>query len=56
METLRACPGDSVVYEIDGSTVRLRRAEPFVALFHASFSGTLEEWSSPEDEEAFRDV
>jgi antitoxin PrlF len=55
-ETLRARPGDSVVYEIDGTTVRLRRAEPFDALFHASLSGTLEEWNSPEDEEAFRDL
>ena len=55
-ETLRARPGDSVVYEIDGNTVRMRRAEPFDALFHTSLSGTLEEWHSPEDEEAFRDL
>jgi antitoxin PrlF len=55
-ETLRARPGDSVVYEIDGSTVRMRRAGPFDVLFHASSSGALEEWNSPEDEKAFRDL
>ena len=55
-ETLRAHPGDTVVYEIEGKAVRLRRAEPFDAAFHASLSRTLEEWNSPEDDEAFHDL
>ncbi len=31
----------------------LKRTEPFDAAFHAALSATLDEWSSPEDEEAF---
>jgi metal-responsive CopG/Arc/MetJ family transcriptional regulator len=30
--------------------------QPLDAAFHASLLATLEEWSSPEDEEAFRDL
>lgn len=43
-------------YEIRDDEVVLRRVEPFDAAFHAALSVTLEEWSSPEDEEAFRDL
>ena len=55
-EALRLTPGDRVCYEIEGETVRLRRVEPFDAAYHAAVSETLEEWSSPEEEEAFRDL
>jgi hypothetical protein len=40
-----------VGYEIRGEEVLLSRVEPFDAAFHAALSATLEEWSSPEDEE-----
>lgn len=36
--------------------VRKRRAKPLDGAFHAALSETLTEWSSPEDEEAFRDL
>jgi antitoxin PrlF len=49
-------PGDLVSYEVQEGIVILQRAEPFDAAFHAALSSTLEEWSSPEDEEAFRDL
>lgn len=49
-------PGDLVVYEIEGRTVRLRKVEPFDAAYHAAVAETLEEWNSPEDEEAFGDL
>jgi antitoxin PrlF len=48
--------GDVVVYEIDGERVLLHRAEPFDIAFHAALSSTLDEWSSTEDDEAFRDL
>ena len=55
-ETLGLTPGDHVGYEIDAEGVRIARVEPFDAVFHAAVSETLEEWASPEDEEAFGDL
>ena len=49
-------PGDLIAYELRGETVRLRRVKPFDSLFHSAISETLEEWNSPEDEEAFNDL
>ena len=54
--SLKLGAGDLVGYEIRGEEVVLKRVEPFDAVFHAALSSTLEEWSSPEDEEAFRDL
>ena len=48
--------GDHVVYHVDGENVKLMRAQPFDTAFHAAISETLEEWNSPEDEEAFSDL
>lgn len=55
-EVLKLEPGDLVAYEIQSGGVILRRAEPFDAAFHASLSATLDEWDTPEDNEAFRDL
>jgi AbrB family looped-hinge helix DNA binding protein len=55
-ESLGLEAGDTVLYEIEGERATLRRAEPFDIAFHASLSETLDEWTSPEDEEAFRDL
>lgn len=55
-ERLRLEPGDTVIYEIEDGRAVLRRAEPFDVAYHAAVSGTLEEWASPEDEQAFRDL
>ena len=49
-------PGDLITYELRGETVKLRRVNPFDSLFHSAISETLEEWNSPEDEEAFNDL
>ena len=49
-------PGDLITYELRGETVKLRRVNPFDSLFHFAISETLEEWNSPEDEEAFNDL
>ena len=49
-------PGDMVAYEIKNGVVTLKRIEPFDAEFHAALSKTLDEWSTTEDSEAFRDL
>jgi AbrB family looped-hinge helix DNA binding protein len=55
-EAIGAGPGDTVVYEIEGSAVRLRRVDPFDVEFHEALERTLDEWTSAEDEAAFRDL
>lgn len=55
-ELLALKPGDSIIYEVREGTVILKRAEPFDAAFHQALSSTLDEWDSPEDDEAFRDL
>jgi antitoxin PrlF len=47
-------PGDTIVYEVKGNLVKLRRAEPFDVEFHSALTATLDEWATPEDEKAFR--
>ena len=49
-------PGDLVAYEVQNGMVRLKRVELFDAAFHVALSKTLDEWTSPEDEQAFRDL
>jgi antitoxin PrlF len=55
-DTLGAEPGDLVVYEVRGNVVTLKRVGPFDAVYHAALSQTLGEWTSAEDEKAFRDL
>ncbi len=55
-ETLGAAPGDVILYEVEGGAVQIRRIDPLDAAFHAALSSTLEEWVTPEDEEAFGDL
>jgi len=55
-EVLGARRGDTILYEVAGNLVRIRRAEPFDKAFHAALSSTLDEWMSEEDEQAFRDL
>jgi len=47
-------PGNMIAYQ-NGSVI-LSRVEAFDVAFHEALSKTLEEWESPEDEEAFRDL
>jgi len=49
-------PGDTILYEVDGNTIRLRRLGPFDLEFHEALAATLDEWTSEADEEAFRDL
>jgi AbrB family looped-hinge helix DNA binding protein len=55
-EQLGLAPNDYIIYEIQEGVAVLRKLEPFDAQYHAALSGTLSEWSSAADEEAFRDL
>ena len=55
-ESLGAKPGDVIAYEVRNGVVTLRRLEPFDAAFHKAISETLDEWATPQDDEAFRDL
>ncbi len=55
-EELGLEPGDLVAYVVGDGGVRLERVEPFDAAYHAAISEALEEWASPEDDEAFGDL
>lgn len=55
-EIIRVNPGDVVVYEVMEGKVSLKRIEPFDTAFHAALSKTMDEWMTPEDEQAFRDL
>ncbi|MGH7858727.1 MAG: AbrB/MazE/SpoVT family DNA-binding domain-containing protein [Candidatus Binatia bacterium] len=55
-EAIGVEPGDTVVYEIRGKVALLRKAQPFDSAFHSALSATLDEWASPEDDQAFRDL
>lgn len=47
-------PGDAVVFEIENDVVTVRRATALDKEYAKSLEGTLTEWLSKEDEEAYR--
>ena len=50
-------PGDSIVFEVDeNKKVFIRKATPIDFEFLRALEGTLTEWSSQHDEEAYRDL
>lgn len=53
-ERLRTKAGDFVAFDITGPGVTIRRLAPFAREWHAALAGALDEWSSPEDQEAWR--
>ena len=55
-EALSVKAGDTIAYEVKDRCVTLRRVEPLDLAFHAALEHTLEEWTTPEDDEAFRDL
>ncbi len=49
--------GDSLVWEVKPSgEVIVRRLAPLDVAYLSALEGTLSEWESPEDEEAYRDL
>lgn len=55
-ESLGLRPGDPVAYELGEGIAILRKAEPLDVEYHRALTGTLSEWGSPADDEAFRDL
>jgi len=52
-ERLGLAPGDSLVYEVEGETVRLRRLASADLAYLRTVQSTLSEWDSPEDDAAY---
>jgi antitoxin PrlF len=48
--------GDAIAFDIDDTTVQLRKARPVDLAFAQGLEGTLTEWSSAADDEAYRDL
>jgi len=48
--------GDAIAFELRGDDVHLRKARPVDLDFARSLEGTLSEWESEADEEAYRDL
>ncbi len=47
-------PGDAVVFEIENDVITVRRATALDREYAKSLEGTLTEWLSKEDDEAYR--
>ncbi|RLL50509.1 AbrB family transcriptional regulator [Mariprofundus sp. EBB-1] len=48
--------GDAVAFDIEDNVVHLRKARSIDLAFTQSLEGTLNEWNSPADEEAYREL
>ncbi len=55
-KVLQLKAGDLVGFEIVGNEVTLKRATPLDLAFAQALEGTLTEWSSPADDQAFKDL
>lgn len=48
--------GDAVAFDIENNDVYIRKARPVDLAFAHGLEGTLNEWASEADEEAYRDL
>jgi bifunctional DNA-binding transcriptional regulator/antitoxin component of YhaV-PrlF toxin-antitoxin module len=55
-ERLGAQPADMISYEMEANEMQIKRVEPLDDAFHSALSMTLEEWTTKEDEKAFRNL
>ena len=53
---LKLNAGDSIVFEIENNSIRLRKATPIDLEFVSALVPTLSEWESQNDEEAYNDL
>ncbi|MDO9047194.1 MAG: AbrB/MazE/SpoVT family DNA-binding domain-containing protein [Methylobacter sp.] len=54
---LHLATGDTLAWETEADgRIWVRRLEPLDLDYLAAVSGTLSEWNSPEDDEAYRDL
>ncbi len=56
-KTLQLKTGDTLAWEVqEDGKISVRRIEPIDVDYISALSGTLSEWSSAEDDEAYRDL
>lgn len=55
-ERLNLKAGDRIVFSIENDRVYIQKATGFDVPYLRSLETTLEEWASPEDEEAYKDL
>jgi len=56
-KTLQLKTGDTLAWEVqEDGKISVRRIEPIDVDYISALSGTLSEWSSVEDDEAYRDL
>jgi len=48
--------GDAIAFDIEDNDVHVRKARPVDLAFTRSLEGTLNEWTSEADEEAYRNL
>jgi len=48
--------GDAIAFDIEENQVRVRKAQPLDMAFARALEGTLKEWDSAADDEAYRDL
>ena len=48
--------GDAIAFDIEDHLICIRKARPVDMAFAQALAGTLSEWDSPADEEAYRDL
>lgn len=48
--------GDAIAFDIEDNQIRLRKARPLDLVFAEALKGTLNEWESTADDEAYRDL
>jgi AbrB family looped-hinge helix DNA binding protein len=48
--------GDVIVFDIEDDGIHVRKARPADLLFARALEGTMNEWESAADEEAYRDL
>ena len=56
LEALKLREGDAIVFEIDQAGVHLRKAPPVDKAFTEALQGTLSEWDSAADDEAYANL
>ncbi|HEY8098142.1 MAG TPA: AbrB family transcriptional regulator [Methylobacter sp.] len=56
LEALNLHEGDAIVFEIDQTGVHLRKALLIDTAFTKALQGTLSEWDSAADDEAYADL
>ncbi|MBW1786538.1 MAG: type II toxin-antitoxin system PrlF family antitoxin [Deltaproteobacteria bacterium] len=53
---LKLKAGDSVAFEIDNNSIKIRKATPIDIEFSLALVPTLSEWESQNDDEAYNDL